>query len=76
MREGSMKSTEFDVEGGVGAEEVGPLDDSVVRRANSTSGKNTKQITYFKETSTLFVREGTHVTPRVDSRFTFDDTMR
>lgn len=68
--------TEFDVEGGVGAQEVGALDDSVVRSANSTSGMERREQTNFKETSTSFDKEGTQVTPKVDRIFTFDDTMR
>lgn len=52
------------------------MDDSVVRSANSTSGMERREQTNFKETSTSFVKEGTQVTPKVDSIFTFDDTMR
>ena len=70
------RGTELHVEGGVGAQEVGALDDSVVRSANSTSAIKRREQTYFKETSTLFDKEGTQVTPKVDSIFTFDDTMR
>lgn len=70
------KGTELHVEGGVGAQEVGALDDSVGGSANSTSGMKRKEQTNFKETSTSFDKEGTQVTPRVDNTFTFDDTMR
>lgn len=69
-------STEFDVVGCVGTEVVRSLDDSVVRGANSTSTITIKYLSDFKETSTLFDKEGTQVTPRVDNRFTFDDTIR